>query len=656
MQRVLIKAVQLVARGLSEGALKCCYNILRNGISTGVLAIFLLVHSLPASALMIGASKVSSYIGEPLKVEIPISNFSSSDNINIQVNLDDSSSETEKTLTATLVSTGIKSNAIIEVRTKKAINEPYLVFSLKLFDGTYQAVKDFTVLLDLRSAGTDIAKALPVAVSLSKQSVDSSDSVMGPYDWAEANNVPKQFGAVIEGQSLWRVARRINKALGVSVEQMMLALYDANPDSFYTTSVDSLKVGSYLTIPDKATVKLTSTSQAKVRLNTLSQPNASPDVNLNADTPAPVSILDEALVSEPVESVLLEEQTNQDADILIDDAADNAKSSADRNTVDETEESFKVDSSADTSMSILVGTVDSLVKELIIKDQRIDFLEQKLKTYEQLALLDEESSNGAPNLLEFESNNVALIEAPIVDGSNVGQNVDVTKQNENQIKEKNDKQARFRLFIVILGVLTVLLLNRKYIFELWNKVTSSKDDSDPIVFSHTQDLDNEQVDKEEREISSYEKLESMYLSEPDGSCFDLKKQEKDAEPKATSDEDVDFVYSMADDIEVDSVLYDVSYDSMNVEYLDAANETEMEIEDRFSFHMANKDFAFLEKLLSAFKEEGLSQETFDYLKLKLLKESHQDEEFISFLKGVEDRMKSYSDETKNKIDDLSHSK
>ena len=72
---------------------------------------------------------------------------------------------------------------------------------------------------------------------------------MGPYDWAVAGQVPEEFGPVLDGQSLWRVARRINKSLDVSIDQMMWSLYQNNRDKFATNSITSLKAGSFLRIP-----------------------------------------------------------------------------------------------------------------------------------------------------------------------------------------------------------------------------------------------------------------------------------------------------------------------------------------------------------------------------------------------------------------------
>lgn len=94
----------------------------------------------------------------------------------------------------------------------------------------------------------------------------SEHSVLGPYGWAKAGEVPDYFGAVLQGQSLWRVARRLNGALGVSVEQVAIGLYEANPEAFSGGSIHALQAGSYLRIPSLAEVKTYSHAAAKAQL------------------------------------------------------------------------------------------------------------------------------------------------------------------------------------------------------------------------------------------------------------------------------------------------------------------------------------------------------------------------------------------------------
>jgi pilus assembly protein FimV len=59
-----------------------------------------------------------------------------------------------------------------------------------------------------------------------------------------------RFGPVEHGQTLSQIARRTAPA-GVGIDQMLLALKQANPDAFYRDNINALKAGAVLRIPDK---------------------------------------------------------------------------------------------------------------------------------------------------------------------------------------------------------------------------------------------------------------------------------------------------------------------------------------------------------------------------------------------------------------------
>lgn len=683
---VLVIAVWLAAFDVSKEFFenrisKALFLYLRCSV---IIVTLVAVNLSTASALMIGASKVSSHIGEPLSVSVPISNFTSVENVNVRVSVDSTSIISYKNLTATLVENNGNRDAAVEVRTLQPINEPYFVFSLKLIDGQYNAEKDFTVLLDLRQRNSDTIKPLSLPVTPKRKTIDTLKASnvsqeMGPYDWAKPGDEPIRFGAVLDGQSLWRVARRINNAFDVSVEQVMIALYDANPDAFYTTSINSLKAGSYLSIPDETTIKHFSQNQAKARLDALSEnaintASSTTVKDLNNDKnnnikPLPKNKPAIDLQNKPTDLIASKdvrkegsESTNSDNN---DQFVNEANITSSRLIDDESvvmEEPFKVDSGNNASISVLAGTVDSLVKELIKKDQRIDFLEQKIEDYERLVLLDKKSSDrpldeyqdllNASLVNDYQTNSVAEVQKSVAEvQKNVVEDPESASDNiaDQSSNHNSENQSRYRLLLIIVMLLTMLVSLRKYIFVLWDKLSSWKDNASPIVFDRkpTQDFDvayhGEQVSSEGDSVST--DTSTVYANE---SSDEVPEEHNSDSDKTTKEDEIEFTRS-DNEIESDAILYDQDDSLMDVEYLDADNEVDLEIEDRFSFHLANKNFEFIEMLLDILKDEGIPQETYDYLNLKFLRESEQEEQFTSFLEDVNDRMPSYSEVTKNKI-------
>ncbi len=249
----------------------------RKALSGGVFAFGLLLPSL-AYALGVGGVETRSYIGQPLRVEIPLYNVESPNTLKIDLERLDDDNDGE--LTATL--SRANSQLSVLIRSSEPVNEPYFNFSLNLIDNGNEFRKQFTVLLNLSPTGDPryIEQSTQRNATLSSDArVDKADenlskvvsgSVMGPYDWAKAGQIPEKFGAVLDGQSLWRVARRISPAMNASNNQMMWALYQSNPQAFSSKSIESLRAGTFLTIPSSVAVTSISDQEAKRLLDNLS--------------------------------------------------------------------------------------------------------------------------------------------------------------------------------------------------------------------------------------------------------------------------------------------------------------------------------------------------------------------------------------------------
>jgi len=221
-------------------------------------------------ALGLGSASSDSYLGQIATIKVPLLSVQNSDSLEIKVMTQDAQPRVSDVFAARLERND--SGFAIVVSSNRIINDPYVGFSLAVTEGRNTLIKEIGMLLDVSPEGVSSAPDNNVpAPSSGAQLVKLSGSdTMGPYDWAEAENIPKFFGPVLDGQSLWRVARRINKALGVSINQMMLSLYQANPAAFSRASIDSLQFGLILNIPDASVASQVSDTQAKAKLDSLS--------------------------------------------------------------------------------------------------------------------------------------------------------------------------------------------------------------------------------------------------------------------------------------------------------------------------------------------------------------------------------------------------
>jgi len=75
------------------------------------------------------------------------------------------------------------------------------------------------------------------------------------------------YGPIKVGQTLWEVAEEIRPDKSISVEQLIYAIYNLNPDAFQSGNMNLLKKGAYLNIPDSNTLINASSAEAKKLLS-----------------------------------------------------------------------------------------------------------------------------------------------------------------------------------------------------------------------------------------------------------------------------------------------------------------------------------------------------------------------------------------------------
>ncbi|CAG7856589.1 hypothetical protein MCAMS1_01136 [biofilm metagenome] len=181
----------------------------------------------------------------------------------------------------------VKANGamVIKVTSREALKEPYLNFLLEVSWPKGNLYREFTVLVDPPADYQHESYQEPVYQEPVYPSASTYD-VMPRMDRQEyvprrrssrparstrvrAADKPRRIAAGSYGgqlvtrrnDTLWNVAARARGA-GVSVEQMMMALYDQNPQAFYQQNVNALSAGKSLKIPEKGVVEQRSRQDA----------------------------------------------------------------------------------------------------------------------------------------------------------------------------------------------------------------------------------------------------------------------------------------------------------------------------------------------------------------------------------------------------------
>ncbi len=170
----------------------------------------------------------------------------------------------------------VKGHPAIQVTSDRPIREPFLDFIVEVGWRNGRILRQYTVLLNpptmtaLRPAGVHPAAAAAVtrtpAVPVVTPLAGGAPPVAGvgappPRRGAVRRAGTPQPAGVARGtirttrnDTLWGIARRVRPDNRVSIEQMMLALLDANPQAFYDHNINRLKAGYVLRVPDVSQV------------------------------------------------------------------------------------------------------------------------------------------------------------------------------------------------------------------------------------------------------------------------------------------------------------------------------------------------------------------------------------------------------------------
>ena len=166
---------------------------------------------------------------------------------------------------------GANGSVIIKLSSREAVKEPFLDFLLEVNWPKGSLYREFTVLLDPPA----VYKQATLPVLTPSESYESEQPVI-PQQMVkkrqQASVEPQLAGATEYGptrrnDTLWKVAERIGRQEGVSVEQMMIAMYEQNPHAFYKENVHALLAGKTLKIPEREVVLKLSRKQALAEFN-----------------------------------------------------------------------------------------------------------------------------------------------------------------------------------------------------------------------------------------------------------------------------------------------------------------------------------------------------------------------------------------------------
>lgn len=164
---------------------------------------------------------------------------------------------------------------VLKVRSGQSITEPFLTFIIEANWSRGRLLREYTVLLDPPVYLPQPQQAAPAAVAPPAPAVRQPQPVPGtpvaPSPQPQPQPVAPSFARSAGGDyqvqrsdTLWEIARRTRP--DADVNQMMMALYRANPHAFFGT-INDLKAGVILRIPDDPELSGMSAAQARATVS-----------------------------------------------------------------------------------------------------------------------------------------------------------------------------------------------------------------------------------------------------------------------------------------------------------------------------------------------------------------------------------------------------
>ncbi len=242
-------------------------------------------------ALGLGEVRLDSALNEPLQAEIELLSPTQEELDNLRINL--ASSETferygiDRPVFLTRLNfdvAGSGANAVVRVTSQEPITEPFVTFLIEAVWSRGRLLREYTVLLDPPTFAPPPSRPTTEAVTAPRQTPQTDRGTIeqpaapAPTP-APARPAPRQAPAptpapapapsttpapapvatdfdtssggdyqVRRGDTLWRIAEEVRPDARLTMNQTMLAIYEANPNAF-AGNINRLRANARLSIP-----------------------------------------------------------------------------------------------------------------------------------------------------------------------------------------------------------------------------------------------------------------------------------------------------------------------------------------------------------------------------------------------------------------------
>jgi pilus assembly protein FimV len=269
---------------------------------TKILAVLSLLVPSSGYSLGIGDIKLHSALNQKLDAEILLAVSAGDNAAEIKANLAPPSKFVEagvpwtSFLSQIKVETivGAKGAVIIKLSSTEPVKEPFLDLLLQVSGVKDSLYREFTVLLDPPPEAYLVFDG-----SKNKQIDIPSQKPMQKLTGKQGISGEREYGPTNKKDTLWKIAKQASEQTDVSVEQMMTAIYEANPHAFYKENFNALSTGKVLKVPDsKSLLKYSQTKLGQNHSKSKNQLKLIAPIEENVAESANIALKNEQITAE----------------------------------------------------------------------------------------------------------------------------------------------------------------------------------------------------------------------------------------------------------------------------------------------------------------------------------------------------------------------
>lgn len=222
----------------------------RRAAAAGLMAAWALLVATSAQALSFGRLSVQSSLGEPLRAQIQINSMTPSEEASLEVRLASPQDHRSAGLEYDRVLSSLQvvlvrqpqGQWVIQLNSSRAAENIFIDLLMEARWASGQQLMGYTLLVNPANGAPSPATTQVETVLSSPSSGAESRPASTPSPSSPATH------RVASGETLYRLANQYRPE-GVSLDQMLVALYRQNPQAFVGANMNRLKAGAVLNLP-----------------------------------------------------------------------------------------------------------------------------------------------------------------------------------------------------------------------------------------------------------------------------------------------------------------------------------------------------------------------------------------------------------------------